>query len=145
MKPLLAMLALSMLSSFVMSAPLPAPQAAALTEQLQAIVDDPAMPLPGLSVATLRHGEIVYSAQFGSKRLATATSPAQPVDANTLFRVASVSKFVTALGTMKLVEQGKLSLDADIGEVLGYRLRNPHFPDQPITLRMLLTHTSSLR
>jgi CubicO group peptidase (beta-lactamase class C family) len=52
---------------------------------------------------------------------------------------------VTALGAMKLVEQGKLSLDADISSYLGYRLRNPHFPDQPITLRMLLTHTSSLR
>jgi CubicO group peptidase (beta-lactamase class C family) len=67
------------------------------------------------------------------------------MDENTMFRVASVSKFVTALGAMKLVEQGRLSLDADIGEVLGYRLRNPHFPDRAITLRMLLTHTSSLR
>jgi CubicO group peptidase (beta-lactamase class C family) len=72
-------------------------------------------------------------------------TPAQPVDANTLFRVASVSKFVTALGAMKLVEQGHLALDADIGGYLGYRLRNPNFPDQAITLRMLLTHTSSLR
>ncbi|GAB3464045.1 hypothetical protein GCM10027321_27380 [Massilia terrae] len=145
MKPLLAMLALSMLSTSVMSAPLSEARAAALTRQLQAIVDDPAMPLPGLSVVALRHGEIVYSAQFGSKRLATPGAPAQPVDRNTMFRVASVSKFVTALGTMKLVEQGKLSLDMDISDVLGYRLRNPHFPDQPITLRMLLTHTSSLR
>lgn len=145
MKPLHAMLALSMLSTSVMSAPLPQAQADALTKTLQAIVDDPAMPLPGLSAVVVRHGEIVYNAQLGSKRLATATTPAQPVDANTMFRVASVSKFVTTLGTMKLVEQGKLSLDADISGVLGYRLRNPYFPDRPITLRMLLTHTSSLR
>jgi CubicO group peptidase (beta-lactamase class C family) len=100
------------------------------------------VPLTGLSVVAIRHGEIVYR-QPGQQ--APATAPAEPVDANTLFRVASVSKFVTALGAMKLVEQGKLSLDADIGETLGYRLRNPHFPDTPITLRMLLTHTSSLR
>jgi CubicO group peptidase (beta-lactamase class C family) len=46
---------------------------------------------------------------------------------------------------MKMVEQGRLSLDADISDYLGYRLRNPNFPDHPITLRMLLTHTSSLR
>jgi CubicO group peptidase (beta-lactamase class C family) len=145
MKPLLAVLTLSMLSIPASAAPLPEPRAAALTRQLQAIANDPAMPLPGLSVAVIRHGEIVYTRQLGSKRLATAHAPAQPVDAETLFRVASLSKFVTALGTMKLVEQGRLSLDADIGDYLGYRLRNPNFPDQPITLRMLLTHTSSLR
>jgi CubicO group peptidase (beta-lactamase class C family) len=127
------------------AAPLSAPRAAALTHQLEAIMNDPAMPLPGLSVVAIRRGEVVYRRQLGSKRLATATAPAQPMDANTMFRVASVSKFVTTLGAMKLVEQGKLRLDADIGEVLGYRLRNPHFPDTPITLRMLLTHTSSLR
>jgi CubicO group peptidase (beta-lactamase class C family) len=139
MKILLATLALSMLP--VAAIALPENEAAALTRQLQAIVDDPAIPLTGLSAVAIRGGEIVYSANLGYKRLA----PAEPVDANTLFRVASVSKFVTALGAMKLVEQGKLSLDADIGETLGYRLRNPHFPDTPITLRMLLTHTSSLR
>jgi CubicO group peptidase (beta-lactamase class C family) len=145
MKRLIPLIAMSLLSAAASAAPLSEPRAAALTRQLQAIVDDPALPLPGLSVVAIRRGEIVYRRQFGSKRLATATAPARPMDADTLFRVASVSKFVTALGAMKLVEQGRLSLDADIGDYLGYRLRNPHFPDRPITLRMLLTHTSSLR
>jgi CubicO group peptidase (beta-lactamase class C family) len=145
MKPLLTMLALSMLSATAAAAPLPQAQAAGLTRQLHEIMTDPAMPLPSLSVVAIRHGEVVYAQQLGSKRLATATAPARPADANTMYRVASVSKFVTAIGTMKMVEQGLLSLDADVSDVLGYRLRNPHFPDQPITLRMLLTHTSSLR
>jgi CubicO group peptidase (beta-lactamase class C family) len=149
MKRLTAIIAMTILSAAASAAPLPEPQAAALTRQLQAIVDDPALPLPGLSVVAIRQGEVVYRRQFGSKRLATATgaktTAAQPIDENTMFRVASVSKFVTTLGAMKLVEQGRLSLDADIGDYLGYRLRNPHFPDRPITLRMLLTHTSSLR
>jgi CubicO group peptidase (beta-lactamase class C family) len=144
MKSLVTMVALSLLSASA-GAQLPTNQAAALTRQLQAIVNDPAMPLPSLSVVAIRHGEIVYAQQMGSKRLATATAPAQPADANTMFRIASLSKFVTALGTMKMVEQGRLSLDADISDYLGYRLRNPHFPDHPISLRMLLTHTSSLR
>jgi CubicO group peptidase (beta-lactamase class C family) len=144
MKSVLTMVALSLLSATA-AAQLPAKQAVALTRQLQAIVDDPAMPLPSLSVVAIRHGEIVYTQQFGSKRVATSSAPAQPADADTMFRIASVSKFVTALGTMKMVEQGMLSLDADISDYLGYRLRNPHFPDHPITLRMLLTHTSSLR
>lgn len=145
MLAILASAALSIAAGPSAAAPLSAPQAAALTRRLQAIVDDPAMPLPGLSVAAIRRGEIVYRRHFGSKRLAGHGKPALPIDDETLFRVASVSKFVTALGAMKLVEQGKLSLDADIGGYLGYRVRNPHFPQQPITLRMLLTHTSSLR
>ncbi len=59
-------------------------------------------------------------------------------------RIASVSKLVTTLGVMRLVEQGKLNLDDDVSKRLGWILRNPAFPDTPITLRMLLSHTSSL-
>ncbi len=60
-------------------------------------------------------------------------------------RIASVSKLVVAVGVMKLVEQGRLDLDRDISAYFGWTLRNPTFPDRPITLRMLLSHTSSLR
>ncbi len=138
-------LTLSAIPVLTPAAPLPEAQAGALTRRLQAIVDDPAMPLPGLSVLAIRAGEVVYTGQFGHKRLATASMPAEPVNADTMFRIASISKLVTALGVMKMVEEGALSLDADVGAYLGYRLRNPHFPGQPITLRMLLTHTASLR
>jgi CubicO group peptidase (beta-lactamase class C family) len=60
-------------------------------------------------------------------------------------RIASISKLVVALGVMRLVEQGVLVLDQDVSERLGWRLRNPAFPDRPITLRLLLAHQSSLR
>jgi CubicO group peptidase (beta-lactamase class C family) len=60
-------------------------------------------------------------------------------------RVASVSKLVTAIGVMQLIEQGKLDLNSDVSRWLGWPLRNPNFPDRPITLAMLLAHTSSLR
>lgn len=60
-------------------------------------------------------------------------------------RIASVSKLVMALGLMRLVEAGKLDLDRDVSGYLGWPLRNPDFPEVPITLRMLLSHTSSLR
>ena len=59
-------------------------------------------------------------------------------------RVASISKLVVALGVMRLVEQRKLSLDKDVSDYLGWRLRNPAFPNRKITLAMLLSHTSSL-
>ena len=60
-------------------------------------------------------------------------------------RVASVSKMVTAIGVMKLIDLGKLELNRDVSDYLGWRLRNPNFPDRPITLAMLLAHTSSVR
>jgi len=59
-------------------------------------------------------------------------------------RIASISKLVTAIGAMRLVEQGKLDLDADVSGLLGWRLRHPAHPEQPITLRLLLSHRSSL-
>lgn len=69
---------------------------------------------------------------------------ARPVTADDPVRVASISKVVVALGVMRLVEQGRLSLDRDVSAYLGWTLRNPQHPDVPITLRHLLSHRSSL-
>lgn len=66
------------------------------------------------------------------------------VTADDPVRIASVSKLVTALGVMRLVDRGVLELDRDVSDYLGWRLRNPAFPDAPITLRRLLSHRSSL-
>jgi len=60
-------------------------------------------------------------------------------------RIASITKLVVALGVMRLVEEGRLDLDRDVSDYLGWRLRNPSFPDRPVTLRLLLSHRSSLR
>jgi CubicO group peptidase (beta-lactamase class C family) len=60
-------------------------------------------------------------------------------------RIASITKLHVALGVMRLVEQGRLDLDSDVSERLGWTLRNPAFPDRPITLRLLLSHRSSLK
>ena len=74
-------------------------------------------------------------ADRGTRRHVTADDPV---------RVASISKLVVALGVMRLVEAGTLDLDADVSSHLGWALRNPAHPDVPITLRLLLSHRSSL-
>src|SRR3546814_827067 len=75
---------------------------------------------------------------FADKTTGRRVSAGDPV------RIASISKLVTAIGVMRLVEAGKLDVDADAGELLGFPLRNPAFPDTPITLRLLMSHRSSL-
>lgn len=119
---------------------------AQLDGELTAVVQDPAHQLASLSVLAVRNGKFVYQQQFGYRYIDNA-DPANNVTANadTMYRIASISKLIVTLGVMKLVEEGKLALDTDISDYLGYKVRNPHFPDDLITLRMLLSHTSSLR
>ncbi len=69
----------------------------------------------------------------------------RPLAPDSPMRVASISKLVTAIGVMRLVEAGTLDLDRDVSEYLGWPLRNPRFPDAPITLRHLLAHVSTIR
>ncbi|WP_051971907.1 serine hydrolase [Massilia sp. 9096] len=124
---------------------LPAAAHERLGHELAAIAADPACELASLSVLAIRAGQVSYTGQFGRRFIGVDGLPDQPVDAGTRFRIASVSKMVTTLGLLRLLEAGRLDLDADVAGYLGWRLRNPHFPDAPITLRHLLTHTSSLR
>ncbi len=66
------------------------------------------------------------------------------VTADDPVRIASISKMVVGLGVMRMVEAGRLDLDRDISAYLGWPLHHPAFPDTPITLRLLLSHRSSL-
>jgi len=67
-----------------------------------------------------------------------------PVDVDTKFCVASLSKLVAVIVAMTLVDEGRLDLDADISEYLGVTVRNPIFPDTVITTRMIILHVSSI-
>ncbi len=117
-----------------------------LDAELSAIVSNPTQPLASLSVLAMKDGKVVYHRQFGHRTIDTANAANnRPANANTMYRIASISKLIVTLGAMKLVEDGKLTLDTDVSQYLGFKLRNPHFPDAAITLRMLLNHTSSLR
>jgi D-alanyl-D-alanine carboxypeptidase len=117
-----------------------------LDRQLRAIVEDPAAPLASLAVVVIADDAIIDESYWGQRTIdAAEPQRSQPVTPATKFRVASLSKVATAIGAMQLVEQGSLDLNADISQYLGFALRNPAYPDRPITARMLLSHTSSLR
>lgn len=121
-------------------------QISALENDLRAIVNDPVMPVPGCGVMAFQDGKLLYEGCFGFRRVDAAHPENNlPFRTDTRFRTASISKVFSAVGVMQLVEQGTLDLDADVSVYLGFRLRNPNYPDEPITLRMLLSHTSSIR
>ena len=69
----------------------------------------------------------------------------RPVEANDPVRIASISKLVMALAAMRLVDEGKLDLNRDVSDYLGWQVRSPNFPDAPVTLAQLLSHRSGLR
>lgn len=120
----------------------------ALDTELAAIANDPSMQLASLSVLAIRAGQPVYQQAFGRRYIGKESGsalPDRPATPDTLYRIASISKMMTTLGLMRLVEEGRADLEADVSGYLGYSVRNPHFPQRPITLRSLLTHTSSLR
>ncbi|BBB90518.1 MAG TPA: serine hydrolase [Methylomusa anaerophila] len=94
----------------------------------------------GLAAAVFQGDKIVWSSGYGWADLKT---PRQ-AGAETIFRVASISKMITATALMQLYDQGKFALDDDISRYLGYQVRNPGYPDVKITFRHLLTHTSSI-
>ncbi len=69
----------------------------------------------------------------------------KPVEANDPVRIASISKLIMALATLRLVDEGKVDLDADVSEYLTFAVRPPHHPEAKVTLAQLLSHRSGLR
>ena len=94
----------------------------------------------GGAMSIVRGGRVEATLTYGLAQRETRT----PVLTDTVFSCASVSKMVMAMGAMRLCERGLLTLDGDVGAVFGFSVRNPRFPDTPITLRQLLTHTAGL-
>jgi CubicO group peptidase (beta-lactamase class C family) len=116
-----------------------------LQDKLRAIVNDAAQPLASVSTLVVRDGRVVFEGQAGRQLIDDAAAHRNlAATRDTIYRIASISKLITTLGVMRLVEEGKLALDVDVSTYLGWSLRNPHFPDAPITMRMLLSHQASI-
>jgi CubicO group peptidase (beta-lactamase class C family) len=97
--------------------------------------------LPGLSAAIVRGGEVAWSRAWGLANVERR----RRVETDTIFMLASVSKTVVATAVLQAAEAGLFALDDDVNGVLPFRVGNPVHPDVPITVRQLLTHTSSIR
>jgi CubicO group peptidase (beta-lactamase class C family) len=100
-----------------------------------------ALHVPGVSIAVIHDGKIEWARGFGVTRIG---GPA--VTADTLFQAASISKPLTAMAVLRLVQSGKLSFDADVNQYLKtWKVPENSFTEQTkVTLRELLTHTAGL-
>ena len=110
-----------------------------INRAIEGVIDQ--FDIVGLSAAIVKDGQIVYNHSFGYKDLETKT----PLANDHMMRIASISKSFTATSLMQLVERGVISLDDDVSDLIGFTIRNPHHPEVPITLRMILSHTASIR
>ena len=110
-------------------------QAPAINGRVSAYVSD--HHVPGLSVAVIDRGRVIFTQGYGLADVENSV----PATADTVYRIASISKSITATAAMKLVEAGKLDLDATIQRYC------PDFPKKPwpITTRELLSHQSGIR
>ncbi|VVB62249.1 D-aminopeptidase [uncultured archaeon] len=96
---------------------------------------------PSLSACIIDGDKVVWSKGYGVSNIEhqyTATE-------NTVYGICSITKTITGTALMQLFDQGLFNLDDDVNNYLPFNLRNPNFPDDPITFRMLLSHSSSLR
>lgn len=94
----------------------------------------------GISVAVVKNHKVVYTHSFGLKDIDTK----EPLTDDCIFRIASISKSFSATSIMQLTEAKKLSLDDDVSKLIGFKVRNPKFPETMITLRMIMSHLSSI-
>lgn len=97
---------------------------------------------PGVSVAVMHNGKIEWAKGYGVVR----TGATEGVDSTTLFQAASISKPVAAVAALRLVEKGRLTLDADINTVLkSWKVPDNSFTaNEKVTLRRLLSHSAGL-
>jgi CubicO group peptidase (beta-lactamase class C family) len=97
--------------------------------------------IPGVSACIVKKDKLVWSGAFGWADVENK----KPRTEETIQNIGSISKTITATAAMQLFEQGKFKLDDDVNSYLPFPVRNPRFPDDPMTFRQLLTHKSSIK
>ena len=130
-----------MMLRLLLALALAAPAAAAPLADIAAGKTAASPEMAGLVAVVADRKGVVFQQAYGRAEMV----PLRPLTVETPMRVASISKLVVAIGVMRLVEQGRLDLDADVSKYLGWKVRNPAHPEVPVTLRQLLSHTSSHR
>jgi CubicO group peptidase (beta-lactamase class C family) len=136
---LASLIAAILLAAIWLPASAQAPAATPLVTAIDDVVAKTmqAQKVPGVSLAVVKDGQVLVAKGYGFADVATSTKATE----QTVYQLASVTKQFTAAAVLMLVDEGKLSLDAKITDVL------PGLPAawSPVTVRHLLTHTSGIK
>jgi CubicO group peptidase (beta-lactamase class C family) len=97
--------------------------------------------VPGFIACIVKDNGIIWSNSYGQADIRNNI----PMSMDAIMNIGSISKTFTATAAMQLWEKGLIDLDADISEYLDFKIRNPKYPDKPITIYQILIHTSSIR
>jgi CubicO group peptidase (beta-lactamase class C family) len=97
--------------------------------------------IPGLAACVLKGDKTIWTGGYG---YADLEAKRMMIPADTIQNIGSISKTITATAIMQLWESGEIKLDTDISGYLGFSVRNPKYPDIPITVEQLLVHRSSV-
>lgn len=116
-----------------------------LDSDLAGMLGDKGFQVPGIGVIAYKNNSRIYENFVGRRYIWGDRTGDLPFSSDSRFRTGTISQQIVALATLQLVELGKIDLDEDISKYLGFTLRNSTSPDTKITVRMLMTHTSSLR
>ena len=108
-----------------------------LPDSLKAIAEK--YSVTGMSAVIIENGQISHVYSYGTRNIETGA----PFNSSSVLRTASVSGLVSAIGVMKLSDEGIIDIDEPIGNYLGYTVENP-YNKKPITLRQILTHTAAI-
>ncbi|WP_182835573.1 serine hydrolase domain-containing protein [Flagellimonas lutimaris] len=113
-------------------------QTDSITKELKRIQES--SNLVGFAVAIVNKDSIVYSKGFGYSN----KEQQKPYTTKTVQPIASISKTLLGVALMKAQEMGLLDLDDPINDHLSFTIQNPFYPNEPITIRQLANHTSSI-
>jgi len=97
--------------------------------------------MPSLSACIIKNNSIAWYGSYGYCNRNERKIPTE----DTIYMVASISKSITAIAILQLYEKGFFELDDNVNNFLPFELKNPKFPQDNITFRMLMAHQSSIQ
>ncbi len=95
---------------------------------------------PGLAITVIKDNKVFWSYKYGYSDIEKKTA----MNSDLIMNIASVSKTITTTAILQLWERGAVNLDDDINKYLNFKVANPNHPKKIITIKQLLTHSSSI-
>ena len=115
-----------------------------IIKRIESIINNKNSPLLAGGLSVIKGNKTLFCKSIGKARLNEDGSENKTATEFVKYRTASISKLFTAVAIWQLEEKGLLNVTDEASKYLNFTLRNPNFPDTPITIEMLLSHTSSI-